>query len=180
LPAPVVGLHGVEELAVGSAGACALSSRSVWCWGSNDHGDLGVEETACGDNRCTPKPTQVRLPIEARAIKASGTLCVLGNDSGVYCWGRGLYGAAGQPTDRCGVDACVRTPRKLVGIPPLLALASAHDHVCGVTTDELVCWGTLGGFEFSGTKRADWEHVDASCPGCVGSIFRQSLASILR
>src|SRR5688572_7054663 len=45
-PGPgLVGVADVVQLATGTDHSCAVTENgSVWCWGSNDHGQLGVPE----------------------------------------------------------------------------------------------------------------------------------------
>jgi alpha-tubulin suppressor-like RCC1 family protein len=180
--AVVRGLNDVVDIAAGPAQVCALTTSSVYCWGSNDNGDLGVASGECGTEQCSPTPVKVSLPegVRPRSLASSGTTCVTTLDGAVYCWGRGLYGAVGQPTESCGGDPCAKTPRRIEAIPSLVEVASAQDHVCGRTaSNELVCWGTLGGFEFVGSKR-DGDPIEASqrrCAGCVGPLFRFQLAT---
>jgi alpha-tubulin suppressor-like RCC1 family protein len=179
-PAAVVGMKDVVAIAAGPAQACALTRSSIYCWGSNDNGDLGVPPDRCGHEQCTPTPTKVPLPkiVQPVRLASSSSTCLTSSDGATYCWGRGLYGSVGQPTERCGGDPCAKTPRKIEAVPPLVDLSSAQDHVCGRTaSNELVCWGTLGGFDFSGAKR-DGDAIDTGqrrCAGCVGPLFRFQL-----
>jgi alpha-tubulin suppressor-like RCC1 family protein len=179
-PAVVAGLNDVVAMAVGPAQACALTTSSVYCWGSNDNGDLGVAPSQCGRDQCSPTPAKVPLPEGVRPVRlaSSSSTCVISADGASYCWGRGLYGAAGQPTESCGGDPCAKSPRKIEAVPSLVDISTALDHVCGRTaSNELICWGTLGGFEFPGSKR-DGNPVDVAqrqCAGCVGPLFRFQL-----
>jgi hypothetical protein len=179
-PAPVAGLNDVVDIAAGPAQACALTRASVYCWGSNDNGDLGVAPDRCGRDQCSPTPAKVSLPegVQPMRLASSGSTCVTSSDGAAYCWGRGLYGAVGQPTETCGGDPCAKNPRRIEAVPSLADVSSGQDHVCGRTaSNELVCWGTLGGFEFSGSKR-DGDPIDAAqrqCAGCVGPLFRFQL-----
>jgi alpha-tubulin suppressor-like RCC1 family protein len=40
-PAPVAGLRGVSEVALGADHGCARAGGTVWCWGSNAQGQIG-------------------------------------------------------------------------------------------------------------------------------------------
>lgn len=56
-PARIAGLGGVRQVVTGSAFACALrGDAEVWCWGSNDRGQLG--DGSASARSCTP--TRVR------------------------------------------------------------------------------------------------------------------------
>lgn len=50
---------GVTEIAAGYKYTCAIQSGKVYCWGANDHGQLGV-----GDNLHRDVPTPMALPLE--------------------------------------------------------------------------------------------------------------------
>jgi hypothetical protein len=180
-PAAVAGLKDVVAIAAGPAQACALASSHIYCWGSNDNGDLGVAPEPCGGEQCSPTPAKVPLPEMVRPVRlaSSSSTCVTSSDGASYCWGRGLYDAVGQPTERCGGDPCAKTPRRIEAVPPLVDISSAQDHVCGRTaSNELVCWGTLGGVDFFGAKResAPVDTARRQCAGCVGPLFRFQLA----
>ncbi|MCB9557763.1 MAG: hypothetical protein H6707_16755 [Deltaproteobacteria bacterium] len=51
-----VALDGVEQIAVGKYHACAKTAASIWCWGYNNVGQLGL-----GDRTDRPTPAQVTL-----------------------------------------------------------------------------------------------------------------------
>lgn len=49
-PAPVPGLSGIVQVAVGTAFACALDAAGqVWCWGDNRYGQLGRGFTSAAE-----------------------------------------------------------------------------------------------------------------------------------
>jgi alpha-tubulin suppressor-like RCC1 family protein len=55
LPAPVVGISGVEDVALGADHACARTAGGdTYCWGSNANGQLGD-----GTKERRLKPTRV-------------------------------------------------------------------------------------------------------------------------
>jgi alpha-tubulin suppressor-like RCC1 family protein len=45
---PVPGLHGVTALAVGQFHVCAIAAGSIYCWGYDEHGELGNGTTSSG------------------------------------------------------------------------------------------------------------------------------------
>jgi alpha-tubulin suppressor-like RCC1 family protein len=54
VPASVPGVPpGVKALAAGNDHTCALTDDSVWCWGSNQHGQFGN-----GGTRSTTRPVR--------------------------------------------------------------------------------------------------------------------------
>ncbi|MBI5528305.1 MAG: hypothetical protein HY897_18390, partial [Deltaproteobacteria bacterium] len=96
----VLGVENAAAVSVGSAHACALTKDgSIWCWGSNEHGQLGKQAVAasCGAQRwtypCALAPVRVELPARATALSAgtSHTCAVLG-ESRVACWGANSLG----------------------------------------------------------------------------------------
>jgi alpha-tubulin suppressor-like RCC1 family protein len=58
-PEPVSGLPPVESFAVGAQSSCAVASDSgrLYCWGSNEHGELGVGEISEGASQPTEAAT---------------------------------------------------------------------------------------------------------------------------
>jgi alpha-tubulin suppressor-like RCC1 family protein len=59
IPTQVPGLTGVQQVAVGFDHACALTiDHSVWCWGTNDKGQVGN-----GSTGGVVPPTRVTVPL---------------------------------------------------------------------------------------------------------------------
>jgi len=81
-----------------SPGACAIDTNGkVYCWGRNDYGQLGINNTSAGPFA----PTQVTLPARAAQLNsASSSLAVCATlvDGRTYCWGNNSSGQAGTGT----------------------------------------------------------------------------------
>jgi hypothetical protein len=90
-------LSGVIQATVGQGQACALvqgTPNTVWCWGNNDQGALGL-----GDTMKRQYPTQVlgfTNPTKLVATQGGegATICAL-DGANVRCWGSNFYGNAG-------------------------------------------------------------------------------------
>ncbi len=81
------------HLALGDYHSCARrADNSIWCWGSNDYGQLG-------DNTSVTKAAPVAITSEKNWLDlASGndhTIGMLGDES-LWCWGRNTYGQLGD------------------------------------------------------------------------------------
>lgn len=118
---------------------CALrASGTVWCWGSNDLGQLGdgtmIERHA---------PVQVLGVDDAVAIAVGGQLtrfpsvtaaagsCALHATGEVSCWGSYADGAT--------------TPSRIAGLDDAEQLSAGGYHVCALRTGgAVVCWGANG------------------------------------
>lgn len=87
--------NSIVDIAAGAEHSCILmSSGSVWCWGRNDHGQVG-------DGRLASRfaPVQVAGISDAIAI-ATGTWqsCARRRNGAVVCWGKNDYCALGFET----------------------------------------------------------------------------------
>jgi alpha-tubulin suppressor-like RCC1 family protein len=92
-PVDVAGLADVAQVACGGAHACArLVDGTVWCWGSNNHGQLG-------DGSYDDRPSPVKVLVDAADIALSGTQsCATLRDATLRCWGSWNRAAPPEPT----------------------------------------------------------------------------------
>lgn len=88
-------------IAAGLDHSCALKrDGSVWCWGQNDHGQMGKGDISICEPKgglllsCTPEeglePSRVDgLPADIRDLTLGfGTSCAIDGQGSVWCWGR--------------------------------------------------------------------------------------------
>jgi alpha-tubulin suppressor-like RCC1 family protein len=131
----------IDVVSAGGGHACLVraSDQSLWCWGRNDHGQLG-------DGTRTPRARPVRVSgIGAVITVAAGDLhtCAVDVDRRVLCWGADDSGQLGD----AGVGGERGLPQEVLGLSNARALAAGKDFACALGQDGSVrCWGddTLG------------------------------------
>jgi alpha-tubulin suppressor-like RCC1 family protein len=137
-PKDVSGLKsGVSAITGGLFHTCALTSGGgVKCWGKNDFGQLGVNETdqtsqldlnwLMSGVHLLPEDV-IGLTSGVKAIDAGGIqTCALTLDGGVKCWGNHTS-----------------TPRDVWGLTGgVIAVAAGTSHVCALLSSGVIkCWG---------------------------------------
>ncbi len=126
----------ITDLALGDRFGCALRGNgSVWCWGDNTHGELGVGDTLDAMPATTARPV-VFSGAAAVEIAAGTTFACARTASGVVaCWGdnaRGQLGGSQLPLSRTIV----------VVAQDATAVSAAGDHGCAIVAGgSVVCWG---------------------------------------
>jgi alpha-tubulin suppressor-like RCC1 family protein len=154
-PTQVAGVTDVVEIRGGEFHTCARKSdNTLWCWGHNEHGQLGNGTT-------TSSAAATQVPgLGAVQHFDAGTFhtCAIGSYNGapgVWCWGRGGKGGMGaKPIDatqgRLGNNATADSSVPVAVDLTVAAAAgqtvkwvSAGDfHSCMVMSDNTVwCWG---------------------------------------
>jgi alpha-tubulin suppressor-like RCC1 family protein len=103
-PSAVAGLPAVKQVAAGGESACALAGDgSVWCWGADEHGQLGhgaTDPERCtldaGTGGCDSTPTKVQGVSGAKQIACgAGHCCAVLGTGAVVCWGASNSGQIG-------------------------------------------------------------------------------------
>jgi len=121
-------------LAAASDHTCAIrSDRTLWCWGANEHGQLGDGSTTARE-----RPGQVGTDGDWLAIDTSAShSCGLRSDGTLWCWGANdhsqLGASAGEP----------RLTPAVAGEKRWQVIAVAADNTCAIDFDgALSCWGS--------------------------------------
>jgi hypothetical protein len=139
----------VVEVRIGRVAACArMTSGSIWCWGLNDNGELGVLPASMASSYypvqvplsgTSAQTTAIRLAAGPRA-----TFCAIMQDTSVVCWGLNESGQAGAPSSNmyAGPTSVLVSAggSPLTGILDLAGDGSGS--MCGKTSDlAVLCWG---------------------------------------
>jgi len=125
-----------NKVDAGSGHTCAIEADgSLWCWGSNWSGQLGIGSQ---DNKNTP--TQVGTDVDWFTVSASAGsyyVCAIKTDGTLWCWGDNMQGQLGLG------DTTPRTMPTKVGSDVYWLSVSAGNHTCAVKTNNtLWCWGS--------------------------------------
>jgi len=126
-------LAGVEEIAAGIGHVCARrGDGTVWCWGSNNQGQLGMDDTT---ERLYA--TQVPGLTGVDQIAAAGFLTCARAGGTIKCWGQNTVGQIGD-----GTTTQRRVPTDVVGITNATDLRVGMNHACALLADSTAkCWG---------------------------------------
>lgn len=128
------GLTVVRVAAGGNHVLALLSDGSVYAWGRNANGQLGL-----GDQQIRTVPTRVPLPRAAVAIAAGRDFSLAALDDGrVYGWGLNGVGQLGLGTRSAGS----LTPVAVPGVSTARAVAAGNEHALALLEDGTVlAWG---------------------------------------
>jgi alpha-tubulin suppressor-like RCC1 family protein len=127
-----------HRIVAGAYHTCVLATDgTVWCWGYNGWGALGVT----GGSQ--PDPVQVPLGSTATMIAAGGsTTCAVLPDNRLKCWGHNNKGQLGNST---WGTAAVTTPVYTSFVPASFTVAHLEiggTHTCAISVAGAAwCWG---------------------------------------
>lgn len=128
----------LEPVAVtaGWTHTCALlSDGRVFCWGSNESGELGVSSSV------TPSSsTPLEVPGITDAVQITSGHdhnCAVTAAEEVLCWGANDFGQLGRGT----IEASP-VPVAVPGVVAPIQVAAGRSHTCALETDgRVMCWG---------------------------------------
>ena len=133
------------QVAVGGIHVCAIDTDAhLWCWGSDDHGQLG----AAGN---TSTPREVLPGVTWTAIAAGDRQTCGLREGDAWCWGANPNG---QVTGAITADVQVPTLVPVVGAPAFETIAVGAIQSCALGAGQLWCWGSAQAAGHSDTSSA--------------------------
>ncbi len=153
LPNPTeANLTGWTSITAGKKNTCAIrtvgtganTSDSLWCWGDNNYGQLGINDTAI-KSTSTPKQ-EASLAVNWLDVKSySDTVCGQRKTKEIFCWGSNDTGQVGNGTasDTPVLENVAAIISDGVVYKDWLLFDVGENHSCGLKPDnKLYCWGT--------------------------------------
>jgi alpha-tubulin suppressor-like RCC1 family protein/predicted Ser/Thr protein kinase len=133
-PAPAAARSRVR-VAVGGRHSCLLAEDGrAYCWGGNDRGQLGIDNTSRLTAPLSPVGTG-RFTVLASGMSHS---CALGTDGDAYCWGDNDAGQLGD-----GTNASHEAPARVTGSHDFRSISAGSAHACALATNGTAwCWGS--------------------------------------
>jgi alpha-tubulin suppressor-like RCC1 family protein len=124
------------QLEAGSSHTCGLSSTgSIYCWGSNSFGQLGVNSLSS-----STIPTLAVQPegvVFAFISTGMSHTCAVATNGDAYCWGLNQNGQLGD-----GSSTNQLVPTRVSGTASFTRIAAGDSHSCATTaTGTAFCWG---------------------------------------
>jgi alpha-tubulin suppressor-like RCC1 family protein len=151
-PAAVAGLPAIRHVAANGFGdhVCAVDLAGFgWCWGANDHGQLGSNAPADSAAHATPgKITDGTADFSGidRIFVGPASTCLTKTDGSVYCWGSDDGCQVGDAVCDGGAPIVPHPVRVASGLTATsVAIGTmatcAAGKTTGTTTTSAYCWG---------------------------------------
>jgi alpha-tubulin suppressor-like RCC1 family protein len=153
----VSGLTAVRAVSAGKDFACAvLQNGLAWCWGHNDHGQIGN-----GTNtQAFALPVAVQGLTNVSVIAAADDhACALRTDGTAWCWGENNERQLGD-----GTSMERNSPVTVLGLAGVraVALACGGNHCCVALADGAVrCWGDNASGQLGDNTTTDRDRATA-------------------
>lgn len=145
-------LSDAVKVQCGETHTCVLTARrTVYCFGANDHGQLGGAAGASSDQ---PVLVEGLVEVEDLADAYGRHACAIGkmaNVRAVYCWGDNAFGQLGDGTR---VDRS--RPTRVAGTETARGIHAGFGNGCAELPDgSLRCWGANAHGELGDGTRTD-------------------------
>lgn len=154
---------GWRHVSCGGTHACAVKmDGTVWCWGGNNNGKLGVGDT---DGRLLPAPVVMDATmVGVEGVSAGSThTCAWTAGGAAWCWGKNQFGQLGDGTNEDRLR-----PVKVPNFNGASMMSSANNslwpyHTCALGAGSVHCWGGGASGQLGNGGNADsWTPVGVS------------------
>jgi alpha-tubulin suppressor-like RCC1 family protein len=132
------GANGGVQVSAGDAHTCAVDAdQSLFCWGQNDFGQVGV----VGGSR--PAPAKADLTRKVTQVAAGGAFtCYVTQAKDVLCFGSDNVGQLGRGTTdnlpHPNGDTVLAGGKPM----PADAITAGREHACAIVAGGILCWGS--------------------------------------
>jgi alpha-tubulin suppressor-like RCC1 family protein len=136
-----------SDVAAGAHHTCGVTRGRLYCWGSNEFGQLSGDPGDPGG----ATPRRVQLPDLALEVTAGQRhSCGLLVGGRAYCWGWNHLGQTGP-----GSVGGTRAPGPVDGEYDFSAIDAGWNHTCGIAGNRTLCWGMGGQGQLGDGHRLD-------------------------
>ena len=183
-----------RDITTGTSHTCAIVDEddSLWCWGDNSAGQVGVDSDE--NSIATPREVATGPGVEWRTVSAGDEhTCGVDYDGTLYCWGENSQGQLGSDDL---IDPIIPEIIDTGDVDGWLDVSAGESHTCAISDDEqLFCWG-LNVFGQLGTDDEDrrteptsiqmpdntthWEEVSAGVDHTCGIAMKTDGGQSLR
>jgi alpha-tubulin suppressor-like RCC1 family protein len=129
---------GWASVSAGGADTCAVrGDATLWCWGFNGNGELGV-----GDTVSRNLPEQVTTPTVtgwASVSAGGGHTCAVRADAALWCWGSNFHGQLGIGST--GNHQLLPQQVTVPAVDGWTGVSAGLNHTCATRTHAVLCWG---------------------------------------
>lgn len=166
--------------------ACAIDSdNKAYCWGMNDHGELGNGSTASSS---VPVAIDMSGALNNKTIKSiSGGgyyTCAIASDDNAYCWGSNYSGTLGSNSNYGGTaptvsPVAVNTSGALNN-KTIKTISAGNSATCAIAYDDKAyCWGgNYGGQLGINNSTGDYTTASPTAVDANGALKDKSLRKI--
>ncbi len=138
----------VKSIAAGDSHNCAIASDDkVYCWGSNEYGQIG-------NGIATDTPQTNPVVISAGAMPAGAVKsitagqhhnCAIASDDKAYCWGSNSSGQLGRGNTTSPQTTPVAVLAGAMPVGAIKSITAGGSHTCAIASnDKVYCWGYNG------------------------------------
>ncbi|RIJ71374.1 hypothetical protein D1871_14335 [Nakamurella silvestris] len=169
----------VTQVSAGTSSSCAIAEGSLYCWGANNKGQLGIGNASPIPS---PSPVLVGAPLAGKFV----TQVSVGQDYAcavavgkAYCWGNNSSGQLGDGSKTSHtVPTAVFTSAVLSG-KKISAISAGTRHTCAIAQGRDFCWGENNDGEL-GNSNFDTDDqlfaIPVNSTGLIKNIIIDSIA----